>query len=165
MAFSIGDGSDWFARGAGRIYGRKLYLLDFVRHKLDTHLIESTLKADMLTHGVSPFYSYMSGPEIGTAKLLIERGIPIARMAARYNKLVRAQRTIKRWNDGDILVPEDDAAPWVRGFLHRLSCFRGHEKDPDDEADALVSMSDGALGGTSGGTPKSLGRARQGLNG
>ncbi len=155
MAYTVGEGADWFARVAGRVYGTKLYLLDVTRHKIDPHLIESTCKADMMKYGRAPFFSYMSGPEVGMASILRERQIPVMRMHARYNKLVRAQRTIKRWNDGAILLPS--AAPWVPGFVHRVSCFRGHEKDTDDdEVDALVSLSDGLMGSMAAGGPKSV---------
>ena len=95
-------------------------------------------------------------------RVLRERGVPIAPMRARYNKLVRAERTIKRWNDGNIPVPEDHAVPWVKGFVHRLSCFRGHESDrDDDEVDALVSACDGAMGGAVAGAVRTMGRAYQ----
>lgn len=158
MAYTIGEGSDWFARVAARVYARKLYLLDVTRHKIDAHLIESTCKADTQRWGRAPFFSYMSGPEVGMASVLRERGVWIVKMHARYNKLVRAQRSIKRWNDGDILVPADPAALWVPGFLHRVSYFRGREKDSDDdEIDALVSLADGMLGGAvAGQKPKTL---------
>lgn len=163
LAYTSTEGNDWFARCAGRMYGPKMYLLDVTRHKIDAHLIESTCKADINKYGRAEFFSYMSGPEVGMAKVLRERGVPIAKMQARYNKLVRAQRTIKRWNTGDILVPSDGL--WVPGFLHRLSCFRGREKDTDDdEIDALVSMCDGNMGGSSGNKVKTLGRAYGGFN-
>lgn len=164
LAYTTTDGADWFARCVGRMYGPKMYLIDVVRHKIDAHLIESTLKADLNKHGRAPMFSYMAGPEVGMARVLQERGVPVARMLARYNKLVRAQRTIKRWNDGDILVPE--GALWVPGFLHRVSCFRGREKDTDDdEIDALVSMCDGVMGGmVASGGPKLLGRSYQGIS-
>lgn len=165
LAYSTSDGADWFARCVGRMYGPKMYLLDMTRHKIDAHLIASTCQADINKYGRAPFFSYMSGPEVGMARILNERGIPIVHMHARYNKLVRAQRTIKRWNDGMILVPEN--APWATGFLHRVSCFRGHEHDTDDdEIDALVSMCDGVMGGVAAGMgPKTVGRAYSGFNG
>jgi predicted phage terminase large subunit-like protein len=163
LAFTVGEGSDWFARVVGRMYGPKMYLLDCVRHKIDSHLIESTCKADIDKYGYAPIYSYMSGPEVGMAKVLVERGVPVARMRARYSKLVRAQRTIKRWNDNMILVPE--GALWVPGFLRRLSVFRGNEKDKgDDEVDALVSLCDGAMGGASGMRVKTLGSRYRGMH-
>jgi predicted phage terminase large subunit-like protein len=153
MAYTVGDGADWFSRVVGRVYGTRLYILDVTRHKIDAHLIESTCKADLNKYGRAPFFSYMSGPEVGMARVLQERGVPIQRMLARYNKLVRAQRTIKRWNSGQILVPE--GALWVPGFLTRVASFRGREKDSDDdEIDALVSLSDGVMGGTVGETPR-----------
>lgn len=163
MAYTVGDGADWFARVVGRAYGPKLYLMDVVRHKIDAHLIQSTCQADINKHGRSQFWSYMSGPEVGMAKVLIERGIPIGRMHARYNKLVRAQRTIKRWNDGAILLPSSGL--WVPGFLHRVQCFRGHERDTDDdEVDALVSLSDGLMGGMVAGALRAFGKAFGGFN-
>jgi predicted phage terminase large subunit-like protein len=163
LAYTTTDGADWFARVVGRVYGPKLYLQEVRRHKIDPHLIESTLKADLNKYGRAPMFSYMSGPEVGMARVLNERGVPIQRMIARYNKLVRAEKTIRRWNDGNIMVPEGQ--PWVDGFLHRLSCFRGHERDTDDdEVDALVSLCDGAIGGAVAGTPRAFGHAFSGLN-
>jgi predicted phage terminase large subunit-like protein len=157
FAYTVGEGSDWCAIVVGRVYGTKLYILDVIRHKIDAHLIESTCKSFLTRYGYAPIFSYMSGPEVGMARVLNERGVPILHMQARYNKLVRAQRTIKRWNDGDIVVPEN--APWIKGFLHRTSCFRGREKDSDDdEQDALVSLSDGIMGSGTLGGPRGIGR-------
>ena len=145
FAYTNAVGSDFFAAVTGRIYGRKLYVVDVQRHKLDATLLESTCKRFLETHGRAPMWSYQSGPEVGLSKLLLQRGIPIGIMRARYNKLVRAQKTIRRWNEQEILVPS--GAMWLPGFLHRLSMFRGHDKDRDDEVDALVSMADANLGG------------------
>jgi hypothetical protein len=172
MAFSLEDGADWFARVAGRLYGTKLYLTHVVRNRLDAHLIESQLTDDLANIGHGPIFSYMSGPEIGTARLLMSRGIPIVRMNARYNKLVRAQKTIRRWNGSpgvppmngraaqpaqapSILVPAND--PAFAGFLLRMGFFRGHDKGrDDDEPDALVSLSDGIMGSAVAGGGVSL---------
>jgi predicted phage terminase large subunit-like protein len=167
FAYTDAPGADFFAAVSGRIYGRKLYILDVQRHRLDATLLETTCKRVISTHGRAPMWSYMSGPEVGLARLLIQRGVPVAPMKAKYNKLVRAQKTIRRWNDGDILVPELTAAPWVRGFLHRVSMFRGHDKDRDDEIDAIVSCADANLGGATGSAGKLPGAhsARSGLLG
>jgi predicted phage terminase large subunit-like protein len=159
FAFTEGAGSDFFAAVSGRIYGHKLYVVDVQRHKLDATLLESTCRRVIATHGESPLWSYQSGPEIGTSRMLIQRGIPIGIMRAKYNKLVRAQKTIKRWNDGEILVPR--SAPWARGFVARVRLFRGHEKDKDDETDALVSLCDAKLsGGSVGAIPMPAGARR-----
>ena len=165
LAFTQGAGSDYFAMCAVKIYGRKAYVLEVQRTKLDAVMIESTCRGMIARHGqphvMAPIYSYMSGPEIGTAKLMRERGLPFVIMRARYNKLVRAQRTIKRWNDADVAVPS--SAPWLSGFLHRVGMFRGHEKDHDDEVDALVSVCDGAIGGAVAGGVKTLGKSYSGF--
>ena len=162
LAFTSGASSDFAAFVAGKVYGTKVYLLEVQRHKLDAHQIESTARALQAKYGYGPIYSYMSGPEVGMARLMRERGLPFVTMGARYNKLVRAQRTIKRWNDGQIVVPT--GAPWLKGFLHRISCFRGDDHDEgDDEVDALVSFCDGAVGGAVAGGPKTLGKSYAGM--
>ncbi len=164
LAFTQGAGSDWFAMWALKIFGRQAYTIEVMRTKLDAHMIESTCKAMLARHGRAPIYSYMSGPEVGMARLMRERGLPFVTMRARYSKLVRAERTIKRWNDGDILMPS--TSPWLKGVLHRIECFRGNDKDEgDDEADALVSVSDGAIGGVQAGIVRTVGRAYAGFMG
>lgn len=162
LAFTSDEKSDYFALVVMKIFGRKAYIVDVQRHKLDTHMIESTCQAALNTYGRAPFFTYVSGPEVGMVKLLRERGLPFMPMKARYNKLVRAERTIKRWNDLDILVPA--VAPWVPGFMHRVEIFRGLDKGhDDDEIDALVSVCDGAMGSAVAGTVKSIGKAYAGF--
>ena len=161
FAYTDAPGSDFFAAMTGRVYGRKLYILEVQRHRLDATLLESTCKALLNKYGRAPMWSYQAGPEIGLSHLLIQRGIPVGIMPARYNKLVRAQKTIRRWNDGDILVPAAMGNYWQPGFLHRVSLFRGHERDRDDEVDAVVSAADAMLGGaTTAGMPKTEGRRK-----
>lgn len=150
FAFTQSATSDYFALVVARLYGKKAFITEVYRHKIDAHQIESTIRMAMNKHGRAVVWSYQSGPEVGLTGILVERGFPIQRMQARYNKLVRAERTIKRWNDGDILIPQD--ALWVPGFMARISAFRGADKDGnDDEIDALVSLCDGALGGVAAG--------------
>ena len=162
LAFTAGEGSDHFALVVGKVIATKLYILDVQRHKLDAHLIESTCRSALNKYGHAPFYSYVSGPEVGTVKIMRERGLPFVPMKARYNKLVRAERTIKRWNEGQIAIPQ--SAPWLTGFLHRVELFRGLDKGhDDDEIDALVSLADGVLGSAVAGGPKVLGKAYSGL--
>jgi predicted phage terminase large subunit-like protein len=159
FSYSQGEKSDWFVLIAGRVYGKKLYILDRQRYKIDPIQIESTCKAFLTKYGHAPIFSYQSGPEIGLSRVLRERGVPIVPLRARYNKLVRAQRTIKRWNDGDILLPEDvTQAHWIPNFVHMVTQFRGNDHDDgDDDADALVSLADSYLGGAQAAAPMTLG--------
>lgn len=164
LAFTSGDGSDYFAMGVLKIIGTRGYLIDMARTKLESHQIESTAKAFQNKYGAGPIFSYVSGPEVGMVKLMRERGLPFYPLRARYSKLVRAERTIKRWNDGNILVPR--VAPWLPGFLSRVGRFTGAEKDrDDDEIDALVSVCDGAMGGMVAGSVRTMGRAYSGFQG
>ena len=157
FAYTDNVASDFCAVATGRAYGSKLYVVEVRRYKLDATLLESTCKDVMTTYGRSPFWSYQSGPEVGLSRLLIQRGVPIGIMPARYNKLVRAQKTIRRHNDGDILYPKAAGNPWQPGFLHRQSLFRGHERDQDDEVDALVSVADAMLGGATTSSVRAMG--------
>jgi predicted phage terminase large subunit-like protein len=162
LAFTSKDTSDYFAIVVAKLMGTRCYVLDTLRTRLDAHLIESTTKAFLNKYGRGPIYTYVSGPEIGMVRLMRERGLPFVPMKARYNKLVRAERTIKRWNDGQIAIPEN--APWVKGFCHRVEMFRGEEKGhDDDEVDALVSLCDGAMGGVAAGVVKTIGKSYQGI--
>ena len=162
LAYTSGENSDYFALVVGKVYGKKLYVLDVQRHKLDAHLIESVSRRAIAAHGIAPFFTYVSGPEVGMVRVMRERGLQYMPMRARYNKLVRAERTIRRWNDGDIVLPK--RAPWLSGFLHRVELFQGLDKArDDDEIDALVSLADGALGGAVAGSVKTMGRSYSGF--
>ena len=107
-------------------------------------------------YGHGAIYSYVAGPEIGAVRYFAQNGIEIQGMPARFNKRVRAQRTIDLWNAGKILIPE--RAPWVASFLERTYSFRGIEGDADDEIDALVSAADGGM--WSAGVPRAFGSPR-----
>lgn len=111
-------------------------------------------------------YSYMSGPEIGTLHYMTNVGVHINYMPARYNKRVRAQRTIDLCNAPDLRNPGGgrvlfpDAAPWLNGLLARMGLFSGDPKaGDDDEVDALVSAIDGGMA-ASVTAPRSLGKRR-----
>ena len=161
LAFTQGTHSDYFAICALKIIGTKAYLLESNRVQLTPHMIESACNAFTAKYGPAPIYTYASGPEVGTIKNMRARGLRMVQMRARYNKLVRAEKTIKRWNDGEILVPQNGA--WVGGFLHRVELFRGEDRGhDDDEIDALVSAIDGAMGSAVGGV-KLIGEAYGGM--
>lgn len=154
-----------FAMVALKIFGSKAYLIDVARTRLDASAIETAARKLMAVHGAAPIFAYTTGqgPDAGLVKILRQRGLNFAPIRARWNKIVRAEKTIKRWNDGDVVVPT--APPWVSGFLHRVGLFRGEDKGHDDEeVCALVSGCDGAMG-YSGGGVKALGSSYAGGSG
>jgi predicted phage terminase large subunit-like protein len=157
MAYSTAKIADWSAMVVLRIYEHKAYVREAVRVKLDPDMIRTTLMCLQSTYGASQIYSYVSGPEIGIVKELRRNGLRVTGLPARYNKLVRAQRTRAAWNSGNILLP--DHAPWAPGMIATALDFRGLESDDDDLIDALVSACDGAMfRGTA--KPTSLGSPR-----
>ena len=162
LAFTQGEKSDYFALVAAKIVGDRVFLVDAVREKLGAHMIESATRRMQSKWGDGPVFSYVSGPEVGFVHEMYRRGLQFFPLRARFNKLVRAERAVHRWNQHQILVPTD--GHWVKGFLHRIGCFRGNEKDgDDDEVDALVSLSDGAMGSPAAGSIKTFGAPYQGL--
>ena len=162
LAFTQGSQSDYFAIVALKIIGTKAYILESHRTQLVPHMIESTCNAFTKKYGAAPIFSYVAGPEVGMVKHMRERGLRFVPLKARYNKLVRAEKTIKRWNEGQVLVPQN--APWVSGFLHRVELFRGEDRGhDDDEIDALVSACDGGMGSTAAGGVKLVGQSYAGM--
>jgi predicted phage terminase large subunit-like protein len=153
-----------FALVALKVFASKAYLIDVVRSRLDATAIEAACRKMIAAHGSAPIFAYTTGqgPDAGLVKILRQRGLNFSPIRARYNKVVRAEKTIRRWNDGDVLVPTK--APWVDGFMHRLALFRGEDKGHDDEEIcALVSGSDGSTG--VGGVTKALGTSYAGGSG
>ena len=143
MAYSTSKHADFFALVILRMWGSTAYVLRVSRLKADLNVLEMEIRrAWSLVGGRCPIFSYVSGPEKGACNYFAEKGIQINQMGARFNKLVRAQKTIDVWNDGRILVPE---GPEYDPFLNRVAAFRGVEADDDDEIDALVSGIDGGL--------------------
>jgi predicted phage terminase large subunit-like protein len=148
-----------------KVIGSKAYLVDVARTRLDASAIEAACKKMTAAHGPAPIFAYTTGtgPDAGLVKILRQRGLNFAPIRARYNKVVRAEKTIKRWNDGDVAIPT--TAPWVDGFLHRAILFRGEDKGHDDEeVCALVSGCDGAMG-YGGGVTKAMGASYAGASG
>ncbi len=90
-----------------KIFGSKAYVIDVARTRLDASSIESACRKMQATHGAAPIFAYTTGtgPDAGLVKLLRQRGLQFSPLRARWNKIVRAEKTIKRWNDGDVVVP------------------------------------------------------------
>lgn len=104
------------------------------------------VRAALSEHPQAVIASYVSGPEVGVikhlAKLEATSGGPIRvqPMPAKLSKYVRAGRTARRWNLGEIRVLQ--GAPWADDFIRVVCSFTGLEGQRDDETDALVSGHD-----------------------
>ncbi len=157
MAYSQSKVADFAAIVALRAWGSKAYVINAMRFKLEIGGIATELQSMRALYGPGQIYSYVSGPEVGIVRNMASRGIHIHGMPARYNKLVRAEKTKVRWNDGGIMVP--NISPWGGQFVQRVQAFRGVEGDDDDEVDALVSACDGGLFGATQ-VPTTLGSWR-----
>jgi len=145
LAYSKERLADYFAMALLKVYGSRAFIVRIHRTKADINAMLEEIRTTHVTYGKCPVYSYMSGPEVGWARWLQDRGVQFEDMPARYNKVQRSQETRRAWNEGRILVPEVASAPWVEGFLGRTRGWRGLEADQSDEIDALVSACDGGL--------------------
>ena len=170
LSYSPSRHADFFALVVLKVFqdvviedGRSLvaevaYVVNCWRERWDPAQCEQIIRMARGMYPGAPIYSYMSGPEIGIAHYLAEKGIPIQVMPARYSKRQRAQNAIDKNNAGRILYPE--SGPWVNGMIARNILFTGDDKSGnDDEQDALVSAVDGGM--MSGVTaPKTLWKRR-----
>ena len=158
LAYSQSKSADFFALVLMRMWGSTAYVRKIERLKADLNVLEMAIRAAwQAAGGKCPIFSYVSGPEKGSIIYFGEKGVMIHAMPARYNKLVRAQKTIDVWNDGRILIPEGAE---YDPFLNRVAAFRGVEGDDDDEIDALVSGIDGGLWSSVTNATRSLGQRR-----
>jgi predicted phage terminase large subunit-like protein len=124
------------------------YIVECRRERWDPAQSEAAIRQARAVYGNASVYSYMSGPEVGIARYLGDRGVAVNILPARYSKRQRAQPAIDLANAGRIRVPE--GAPWASGFIARLMLFSGDEKaGDDDEIDALASAVGGGMAGMS----------------
>jgi predicted phage terminase large subunit-like protein len=159
LAYKAGERSDYFALVVVKFYQLRGFIVEVVREKPDFHVMLKALQDRWERYGRCPIFSYIAGPEVGAIRYFTDKGVPIQGMHARWSKAYRAQNTIQRWNDGNLLVPE--RAPWVNGFVARAMMFTGSEKErDDDEFDALVSVCDAILGSSAAFAPYGVGARR-----
>lgn len=147
MSYSSARSADWFAGVLVRFWGARAFVVHALRVRPDPRDVPGLVRElrSMAAGGTAPVFSYISGPEVGVVgRLNTDHGLNIQGIPARVNKLWRTQRTIGKWNGGDVLVPAN--APWAGQFIKRVQAFSGLDGDEDDESDALVSVCDAMLG-------------------
>lgn len=155
MSFSKAKRADWSAIVITRWWGQKCYVRAVIRLRADLGDLANAIRQAQKDWGKMPIFTYTSGPERAAIIHLQMIGLAVNALHASAPKFVRAQRTIDAHNAGNIIWPR---GPMTDAVMGRLKSWRGNESDPDDEADALVSVFD-ALAGSGGGT-RSLGSWR-----
>ena len=158
FSYSAKRAADWFAICSVRIWGSTAYVTSMQRFRADEGLGEQRLREVRATYPNAQIFSYMSGPEIGIAHNLARKGLPINVLPARFNKMIRARRTIDRWKARNIQWPE--SLPDRTAIVSRFKGFRGLDGDSDDEVDALVSVCDGMMASGVTSPAKTMGRPR-----
>jgi phage terminase large subunit-like protein len=160
LAYSDKRTSDWFAGVLVRFYGPRAFIRHAIRVKPDPRELPGLVRELRTLAPGAPVFTYGAGPERGVVGQLNSppHNCGITYMTAQVNKLWRTQRTIRRWNDGTILVPANE--PWSSAFVKRIQGFSGLDGDEDDESDALVSVCDAMLGLAGGQSPGTVGTRR-----
>lgn len=156
MSFSRAKRADWAALFVTRWWKKDCYVRFAKRCRADLGDLTKEIIELREAYGRMPIFSYVSGPERGAITHMSMMGVAVTPIQASAPKFIRAQRTIDAHNAGRILWPSES---WVDAIMGRLENWKGNEDDPDDEADALVSVHDGMNGGAGGGT-RSLGAWR-----
>ena len=141
-AFTAGKKSDFFAAVGGHWDTEgKIRIFEVHRHRRG--LVEAIRNLSLLRERFPgcQFASYVSGQEVGIFHHIAETtGIAVHLIPARWNKAVRAQKAVRSWVSGDILVRS--AQPWTGAYLAELHAFDGREDGVDDQVDATVSLHD-----------------------
>jgi predicted phage terminase large subunit-like protein len=137
--------SEVAADGTARmIVAEVAYVVAVWRERWDPAMVDRVTHLARAMFPGGKMYSYMSGPEIGIAHYLAEKGIAVDVIPARYSKRQRAQKSIDKANAARILFPA--SAPWVEPMIARMILFTGADNaGDDDEVDALVSAVDGGM--------------------
>jgi hypothetical protein len=158
LSYSSKKSADWFSICVIRSWGATAYIRSLVRFKADESIGEQRLREAMAMCPGTPVFSYMSGPELGVAHNYQRKGIPMMPLPARFSKLIRARRTIDRWNQNNILFPW--SMPDRVAITGRFRNWKGHDGDVDDEIDCLVSACDGLFSSGPTSPIKTMGRPR-----
>lgn len=156
LSFSAKKRADFAAIVRVRVYPHLAFVVDVQRFKAEPRELVTRLK--LARTNDEAIFSYMSGPEKGFAEYLAGEGLEINAMQVTAPKFVRAQNCIAAHNAGKILWPEH--APWVNGTLRNLTRWAGNEDDEDDEADAYVSVYEGAIRFAASQAPRKVGSWR-----
>lgn len=140
MSYSETRRADHAAFVVTRWWGPKCFVRHIERCRADIGDVTRKLYELRDAYGRMPVFSYVAGPEIAAIHHLSLMGVPVAPVHATAPKFIRARRTIDCHNAGRIMWAEN--IPGLDLVIQRLRNWTGNESDPDDEADALVSVHD-----------------------
>lgn len=146
LAFSSRKASDYTALVVLGDYVDHYRVLDIQRGQWGLARVRAELamlRARYVEHHVR-MVAYVSGPEIGVFDQLMEYGLHVERLPARFNKQVRAQRTSQAWMQGRVRLPKE--AKWLDPLISEVRYFTGVDDAHDDQVDALVAAFDASEG-------------------
>ncbi len=117
------------------------YVVDVLREQVASKTFEIHLAHLRKKHPGARGLFVGSSIEMEVAKNMQGRGLTwLGAELARGDKFTRAEDVAVAWNDGRVLLPEDDSAhPWVTDVLEELWKFTGVKDEHDDVVDALAN--------------------------
>lgn len=133
------------SHAVGQVWGRKggrLWLLDQARAQRGFEWMLEAVGGFLVTWtrcNAVLIEDSAAGP--AAAEVLARRfagRVRIVRVPARGTKRQRAEAAAPTVREGNVMLPTTRRSPWVHGFVEELACFRGDERDDDDQVDAAV---------------------------
>jgi predicted phage terminase large subunit-like protein len=154
LAYTTGAKSDWSAVVVLAEVEDIYYVLEVHRFRMAIEDLKMNLRSAIDAYPEGKAYAYTAGPERAVIHMLLEDGIQIFPLSARYNKLVRAQKCANAWNAGRVRVPLGER--WAAAFVKEVTHFTGDEKAHDDQVDAMVAAFDMLAGSSANGVAAGL---------
>lgn len=138
LAYTAATRADWSVAVVVGLHAGKVYVLDVVREQLEAPAFAEVLKELVAAYpGVRPRW-YAAGTEKAAGQFIRKLGVPLAMLAPRGDKFIRAQPVAAAWNAGNVPIVQE--AEWAEGFVERVGEFTGSGgAEVDDEVDALAA--------------------------
>jgi hypothetical protein len=131
---------------------RKYFVRWVDRARVDAPSFTLTLKKRHNEHPNDLMLWRASGTEKGSADFIRDRGVPVQTKQPPGDKLVSATDAAAAWNQGRILLPDEDTfgdrpgweglTDWLYPFLDTVQNFTGLGTEKDDDVDALGNAMD-----------------------
>lgn len=120
----------------------KHYILDVLSDSVRAPEWVERVKARRRSSGGRIYWRF-AGTETGVADFISDDlGLPIERLPMLGDKRVNAQRSSRAWNEGRILLPDEDLI-WRNPFATAVTNFSGDGSRNSDYVDALGAVIDG----------------------
>jgi phage terminase large subunit-like protein len=144
LAYTAKTSADWSVCVEGLRSGDTYYVRHVDMAQCQAPLFAVRLRLAHLKHPHFPMLWRASGTERGAAQFVSQK-VPVLQVQnPPGDKFVSAQEFAALWNSGKVLVPDEDAFPeskaWLHRYLESVLNFTGVGDEFDDPVDATGNM-------------------------